>query len=318
MNKVIRLAISGLLLAWIASKTDWQKVQSAFVSLQIEYWLAATVLLVVTQIVSAVRWQVFANALRFDCSLPKLTSFYFIGMYFNLLLPTSVGGDAVRAWYLNGHSGRKLASIASVLLDRVNGVMVLVALAIVAVFLTPVEMPTWIPASVAGIAAAGVLGTLGLTLIAYLGKLPPNRQQQLQTMVGLLNSPALLAKASALSLFVQGANVVLVWLISLGLGLDVPLTYYGILVPMVSLLTMLPVSLNGMGVREWGTALFLAPFGVAEGPALALAILWFAVQLAGSLLGGLVYLMGHFAKPAPAAEDETDDAVLAIEQRRAA
>jgi hypothetical protein len=71
---------------------------------------------------------------------------------------------------------------------------------------------------------------------------------------------------------------------------------------MVSLLTMLPVSVNGMGVREGGTALFLAPLGVGEGTAMTLAFLWFAVYTATSLAGGFVHLFGRFPRPvAPAA-----------------
>src|SRR5262249_40042492 len=70
----------------------------------------------------------------------------------------------------------------------------------------------------------------------------------------------------------------------------VPAAYYWVLVPMVTLLTLLPVSLNGMGIREGGMVLFLAPLGVGTGTALSLAFLWFAVFTAASLGGGCVYL----------------------------
>ena len=62
-------------------------------------------------------------------------------------------------------------------------------------------------------------------------------------------------------------------------NVDIPWGYYAVFVPMVSLLTLLPLSLNGMGVREWGCALFLAPLGVSEAQALTLSILWFACPL---------------------------------------
>jgi hypothetical protein len=70
---------------------------------------------------------------------------------------------------------------------------------------------------------------------------------------------------------------------------------------MVSLLTLLPVSLNGMGIREWGTVLFLKPLGVNEGTALTLAFLWFAVNTVAALAGGFVYLFGvsHGSIPRP-------------------
>ena len=68
-----------------------------------------------------------------------------------------------------------------------------------------------------------------------------------------------------------------------GLHAPIPTAYYWIFVPMVSLLTLLPVSVNGMGVREGGVVLFLAPLGVPQATALTLAFLWFLVYAAGGL-----------------------------------
>lgn len=302
MNKALRFATAGLLLGWIGWRTDWTTVGSAFARLEVGYWLAAVGVLVVTQIVSAVRWGIFARQLGLDGSLVRLSSYYFIGMYFNLLLPTSMGGDVVRAWYLNAGSGRKLRAAGSVLLDRANGLAVLVAIACVAVFLAPAT-PNWAMAAALGSAAAGVLGGVAaLTLSRYL---PKRRREQVGMLVEVARHPRSLAATTALSCIVQAANVALVWLVGVGLGLDIPLAYYGVFVPLVSLVTLAPVSINGMGVREGATAFFLAPLGVSETMAITLAFLWFATHLAVSVLGGGVYLFGHFAKP-PASDTEKD------------
>jgi uncharacterized membrane protein YbhN (UPF0104 family) len=108
----------------------------------------------------------------------------------------------------------------------------------------------------------------------------------------LLRSPRTLIESSLLSLLVQTVAVLLVWCLGVGLGLDVPITYYCVVVPMVSLLMLLPISVNGMGVREGGMVLFLLPLGVEESAALTLAFLWFTAGVAVSLMGGLVYLFG--------------------------
>jgi len=117
-------------------------------------------------------------------------------------------------------------------------------------------------------------------------------------------TPNLVLWAVLLSLLVQAGNVVLVWMIGLAIGAPVPASYYWIVVPMVSLLTVLPLSLNGMGIREWGMILFLAPVGVGGGTALCLALLWFAAFSTASLAGGLVYLFGSFPRPAAPATGE--------------
>src|SRR5262249_1186810 len=107
-----------------------------------------------------------------------------------------------------------------------------------------------------------------------------------------------------LSVLVQSANVVLVWLVGRALGAEVPASYYWILVPVVTLLTLLPISLNGMGVREWGTVLMLAPLGVSEATALTLAFLWFATFSVVSLGGAIFYLWGRFPRFEVRPDDE--------------
>ncbi len=102
----------------------------------------------------------------------------------------------------------------------------------------------------------------------------------------------------ALSLLVQAGNVLVVWLIGQAIHAPVPAAYYWVMVPMVSLLTLLPISVNGMGVREEATILFLAPLGVAAGTALTLSVLWFAVSATVSLVGGAVYLLGQVSQRA--------------------
>lgn len=302
MSRILRIVVSVLLLGVLAWRTDWDHVGRAFVHLRLDLWLAAVAVLIGTQVVSARRWQLMARPLGFERSFLQLIGFYFIGMYFNLLLPTSVGGDVVRAWYLDGGSRRRVKSFASVFLDRLSGVLVLVAMACVGVVLSPLALPTWIPWFVAGVGCCAVGGLIALPFANKIRWRPQmaSRLERFQTALKTLREPKLVAHTTLLSVVVQAANVIIVWLVGLAIGADVPVSYYWIVVPMVSLLCMAPVSMNGMGLREWGMALFLAPVGVSEGTALTLAFLWFAVSAAASLLGGLVYLFGRFPRPVPA------------------
>lgn len=296
MKRLLRFGVSAGLLFWIGTKTDWSQVGEAFANLRLGWWLGAVALLVGAQMLSTIRWQMLAGALRFERSLGSLLKILFVGMFFNLVLPTSIGGDVVRAWYLDGGSGRRLAALASVFLDRLVGLIVLLAMAVAAVLLSPLELPAWIPWSVCGMAGCAAIGLLALPVIAKPGLIGANRARQMQTLLGLLRSPGLLAKTAFISLIVQVASVGLVWMVGQALNSPVPVSFYWVMVPMVSVLTLLPVSVNGMGVREGATAVLLAPLGIAEGPALTLALMWFSVYAATSLLGGLVYLFGRFPK----------------------
>jgi uncharacterized membrane protein YbhN (UPF0104 family) len=298
VSKLIRIGVSAALLTWVASRMDWPQVGEAFARLRLELWLAAVALLVATQVVSAWRWRIMARSLGFDRPLPHLVGYYFIGMYFSLLLPTSVGGDVVRAWYLDGGSGRRLGAFATVFLDRLSGLIVLLAMACLSVALYPASaLPSWIPWSVWGTCAAIVTGVAALPFLARWMKNGELRAQQVKTVLATLRRPGVLASTTALSAIVQVANVGLVWLVGQALQVPVPASFYWILVPMVSLLTLLPISVNGMGVREGATAILLAPLGIGENAGVTLAFLWFTVFAATSLLGGIVYLFGRFPKP---------------------
>jgi uncharacterized membrane protein YbhN (UPF0104 family) len=308
VSKTIRIAVSVLLLSVIAWRTNWSDIGEKFANLNVWLWLAAVGVLVAAQLASAKRWQLFAKELRFERTMPQYFSYCLIGMYFNLSLPTSVGGDVVRVVYLNGTSSRKWAAFASVALERLNGLLVLIAVACVGALIAPMTLPLWITASVWGVAGCALLGMLSLPILNRWEKLPPQRRQQLRTLWQLLRVPHVTIWATFLSILVQVGGVLTLWFVGMGLGLDIPVTYYCILGPMVSLLTLLPISFNGMGLRELGMVVFLAPLGVSESSATTLGVLWFAVSAAVSLLGGLVYLLGAYPNTESAANPATEEA----------
>jgi uncharacterized membrane protein YbhN (UPF0104 family) len=271
----------------------------------VEWWVGALVLFIATQIVSAYRWQVVARPLGFRQALPEFAGYYFIGMFFNLFLPTSVGGDVVRAWYLDGGTRRRLSAFLSAFVDRFSGLLFLLGVACAATPFCPPGLPRWICYSVWATGACALLGLVLLPSVArWTGRFARIRRLSQDARL-YLHHPRLLVWSGVLSFVIQAANIVVVWMVGQALNVPMTWTYYCIFVPMVTLLTLIPVSLNGMGVREGGTVLFLAPLGIAEGTALSLAFLTFAVYSAASLLGGGVYLFGRFPTPQVQPDHET-------------
>jgi glycosyltransferase 2 family protein len=304
LSKQLKLLVSVALLGWLAWCADWSRIGHIFLHLRLELWLAAVLLYLATQFVSALRWRIFAAPLGFEESIRRCAAYYFIGMYFNLFLPTSIGGDLVRAWYLDSKSGRRLPAFLSVFVDRFSGLLVLLALACGAALLCPVQLEPWVKGSVWASAACAGLGLLALPILARF-TIRFERIQRLLAGIRLYGDrPRLILATTFLSLIVQAANVILVWLVGLAIGADVPAGYYWILVPMVTLLTLLP-SVNGIGIREGGVLLFLKPLGVDQPTALTLSFLWFAVFTATSLLGAGIYLFGNFSRPEERPDDES-------------
>ena len=106
--KFLKILVSVALLGILAWRTDWVHVATVFGEMRFGWWLAALAVYGLAQILSSIRWQMLARPLGFDQPLSYFLGYYFIGMFFNLMLPTSVGGDVVRACYLDGGSGRRL------------------------------------------------------------------------------------------------------------------------------------------------------------------------------------------------------------------
>jgi glycosyltransferase 2 family protein len=316
----LRLSGSIALLAFLAYRTDWQRVRTVIEGLDGRFWLAALALQLATQVVSTWRWQMFAVYLRLGGSFRSYLAYYFVGMFFNLVLPTSVGGDVVRAWYLAHHSGsgkgRKMPAFISVLADRVSGVVLLAAVACTAVVFYKESLPPWITGIVAAIGAAALVGVVGLPYLDRALQSPrlPHGMERLRRLteggMSYLRSGRLVAATTALSLIVQVNSVLVMALIGKGLGLHIPFLFYGILMPLVTLLTLLPISVNGMGLREASTAILLAPLGVGEPQAITLAFLLFAAQTAAGLVGLIPYLAGglqRFDARAAAKENKDED-----------
>ena len=121
MKLFLRWAVSLGALTWLATRVDWPHLAATVQGVEWGWWLAAFAVFLATQLTSGLRWQWLARPLGFTQSLGRFTQLYFVGMFFNLFLPTSVGGDVVRAWYLDGGSGRRLGAFLSVFVDRLSG-----------------------------------------------------------------------------------------------------------------------------------------------------------------------------------------------------
>jgi uncharacterized protein (TIRG00374 family) len=171
VSKRIRMILGVAFLAAIIWWTDWVRVFDAFGRMDWSWWLAAMALYLGTQCVSSLRWKLLSQPMGFQGSFGRFFALYFIGMFFNLVLPTSVGGDVVRAWYLAKtpgatEAGRGVAAFSSVLLDRLSGLTVLLCLACFAVWFCPAEVASWLPWSVWALAGTAFAGMIGLTVIS--------------------------------------------------------------------------------------------------------------------------------------------------------
>ncbi len=303
MKKKWRILVSVVLVAVLVWRVDWTPAFAALARANWALWAAGLGVYLFAQAVSSLRWRLLAHVQGFSGSRLRYLAYYFIGMFFNLVLPTSIGGDMTRAWYLVTRQGaglprekRQVAGFLSVSGDRLNGLFALIGVACVAALCCPTPLPRWIWWTVGGLAGSALAGAAVLPWVAALLASQPRLRWLAEGASRYVNAPRTLLIATLLSFMVQGANVLLTCLLGAALDLPVPPAYYGVLAPLVALLALLPISLNGMGLREAGTVVLLAPLGVGAGEAVTLAVLTFAVYTAASLGGGAVLLLGRFPR----------------------
>jgi uncharacterized membrane protein YbhN (UPF0104 family) len=299
VSKTWRIVGTVVLFAILAWRLDWAQFATAFVGMSPWPWLLACLVFVVAQLTSSLRWWYLATPVGFNVPLLRTVGIYWVGMFFNLVLPTSVGGDVIRAWFLTRqapeYNSRWTEAFLCVFADRASGLAVLVLVACVAALFTP--LPAWMAWICVALFAGLVLGVCCLPLLHLFTSLPlvggvATKANELLSAYG--REPGTQLLALLLSVVVQGAGVVQLWLIAQALGVDVPFAHCAVVVPLVSLFTLLPISVGGHGLREAAMVLLLVPVGIGEGQAITLSLLWLASCALVASSGGLIYLVGPF------------------------
>ena len=302
----LKLLVSLALLAFLFSRTDLQAIRALFRSLRVPLLLSSVALYLLAQIVSTLRWRCLLQAEQINLSTWRLILLYFEGMFFNLMLPTVIGGDIVRGYQIFRLTQQKESSLASILVERLSGYVALIMIACIALILGSSHLHDPVTVWLTVASAAGIIGIIAALLNDQLQMLVfrvLNRtglgrfHEVLQGFYGALRRywkhRRALLQAVGLSLIIQSIVIMTFYLISRSLNLSVPLRYFFMFVPLISVVSMLPISVAGLGVRESGSVYFFAKVGLDSAGAISLSLLWFAVTACCSGLGGIVFLVGH-------------------------
>ena len=241
MKKKWRILVSVVLIAVLAWRVNWAPALAALAGANWALWAAGLGVYLFAQIASSLRWRMLSHVQGFSGSRPRYLAYYFIGMFFNLVLPTSIGGDMTRTWYLITRKAaglppdkRKVAGFMSVTGDRVNGLFALIGVACIAALCCPTPLPRWIRWIVGGLTLGAVVGAAVVPWAGALLASRPRLRWLSEAASRYVNAPRTILIATLLSFVVQGANVLLAYLLGTALGLPVPPAYYGVLAPLVA------------------------------------------------------------------------------------
>jgi glycosyltransferase 2 family protein len=300
----LQLALSVGLIAAVLWQADLHRIGNALRDTSPAWFVAAIAIGVVATAVMALRWHLLLVARgRRDPGLWWLFETYSIALLLGQILPTAVGGDAVRAIDLARRTGARAEAVSSVLVDRVVGLAALGALAAGGALAggsgigrgTAVGLGLGVVA-VTALAAAALFSRRLQPLLRRFAPLAARLHVEAplralyQALHAYRGHPGALAWVFVLGVGAQGLRAVSIGFLARGMGLDLGFATLLVLCPVLFLVTVVPVSLNGIGLREATFVVVLGGAGVAREDAFALGLAYFAVSVITSALGGVALL----------------------------
>ncbi|MDP1571243.1 MAG: lysylphosphatidylglycerol synthase transmembrane domain-containing protein [Vicinamibacterales bacterium] len=299
-----KLAVSVGLLWWVLQDVDLGALGRMILGAA-PAWIALAVGAYLVMLgLSVWRWQVLLRAQHIDVRARTLLQSWLVAIFFNNFLPSNIGGDVWRVADTAPAAGSKTLATTIVLVDRALGLVALFIVAAVgaaAARLLGITVPgvQWLWLGVGAGLLAGIPFLVAPRLLTLL--LAPARATGhawiLERATRFEDSftrfrakPASLAGAFAGAIGVQLIIVLFYAFTAYGLGIPLPLAAAGVLVPVSLVVQMVPVSINGFGVREAVFVYFFARFGLASESAIALSLLATALVMLLSLVGGGVFL----------------------------
>ncbi len=297
---LLRFGLSGALLYWLFSRIDYKHTWEAIKGADVGYMVAAFLVFVAINFIILWRWSILMKAVGLKVNRVSAIRWFFIGLFCNLFLPSSVGGDVVKGLGLAKETGNKPKVFASIVLDRLSGfagiaiiasiafffgraivndksiILAIIFISVISVLMAAVLFSHRIFSGACSVFARWPRLKDGLMNLHYDVVLLKGRQRQGWESIGI-------SVAAQLILAFE------FYLTAKGMHQDISLVYFIIFSPIVCVVTALP-SIGGLGVREIGWVYLLSKVGVPQGVALGLSLINFGFMVLLGLLGGLLYV----------------------------
>jgi len=298
LTTLLKIGVTLLGLILVITRFDIKTIGLALQQAEL-FWVFVGFLLVNASVfLRAYRWLLLIHGLHARVSFGRLVELYYVGSFFNVFLPSGFGGDVVRILEVSRDIPSDIAT-GTVLIDRMTGLMMLFALALLALPFRPQDFPQVLLLIIVLICIGGLIAGFALlegSMLRSLSRLLP--QKMIGTGGGFMLKVAhavdecgwrAIGGAMVVSLLFNLLQVAWWTTTSWALGLDIPFGYLMLVVPILSLAMLMP-SIGGLGVREFLAPVLFSGAGLAPEEAIALTLLVFALERFSGLLGGPVYI----------------------------
>jgi glycosyltransferase 2 family protein len=294
----VRLVVTAALLVLLAVEIEWAPVVDRLEAGRWGWMVAAVALMSGALALGAGRWRVLLRVSELPCEWGATLRAFYLGSFANSFLPTGFGGDVVRALAVGRRHSTLARATSTVVLDRLGALYCLLLLAWLVLPLDPGRVPRALVAGlgVVSLIALGGAVVLGLSATArVVRRLVPERlrpaARELAVPLGaLVRSPRAIVKVVVLGVGFQALAVGSVWMAARAVDIRLSYVLLATTVPLVLIVTMIPVSLAGFGLREGSYAVLLGEAGVSAGDATLVSLLTVVVLAVASLPGALALI----------------------------
>jgi len=306
-SKLARVLITGLVFTVLAVSIDLRATLEVLLGAKIGWLLLATLTIIFIRIIMAVRWWLILSTYGFSVSMWEITKLIFVTSSLGSVLPVGVGQDLLRGYHVVKNEGRLAEVSATILIDRVMGMVSMALVTVVASVLGAKSLERTPVLLVAVVAAVGILVGFGVVSLVsgkirnWCGsestgspsKIATSAKALARSVLGRRVSPKLLSTLLLLSSLVQLARCAAFILVFRGLGAFASTFYYFVTIPVVFMLLQLPISLGGLGVREGALVVFFGDVGFTPEVSVAGGLVFHGLQLIAFLPGLLLFLFSR-------------------------
>ena len=297
---IVKLTITTTLLYFAVRGANLGLVADRLKRLDIGWLSAAIAVLGVQAVVSALRWQCILKRCGAAISTTQTIRLTFVAQFFNQVLPSTVGGDAARIWFVARHGTGWSKAVYSVAIDRIIGVFVLALIVVIcipesfALIANPLARAGLLTVGLSGVAVPAAFIALGCRQWQLLHRFAILRYINAAANLAydLFTSIRRAAWIIGLSVVIHALLIAAAWLIAKSVAVPLDPLHAVLVIPPVLLIAALPISIAGWGVRESAMVMAFAYSGLQQADGLLVsALLGFATFVIG-IAGGLVWVIG--------------------------
>ncbi|MGQ0764500.1 MAG: lysylphosphatidylglycerol synthase transmembrane domain-containing protein [Gemmatimonadota bacterium] len=300
-HPLVGVTVSAAILALLFTALPFAEIRDAVARVPGSAWAMALPAYLLLHLLGVTKWRTVVNAADAGLPLRGAAAAYYMGLFGSTFLPSIVGGDVVRAGVAFRHVRSRGALVLGSLVDRLLDVIGLAAVAGIGALLSPraLDDDSRRVFVLLGLLLGGGAVIAGVvTVMTPVRKFPWKIRRLLVKVRTAVRAtaarPLLLARAFIGGMVLQTGLTALNWWLGLAMGLDVPFYVWLFVWPLAKIAALLPLTQNGIGVREAAFVALCAPFGIAAPQAVAASLVFQVVVLAGGLAGGAIsWILGR-------------------------